>query len=178
GAPTGEQGSPNDSDSTVSVKRRDSGIGDEAVLSPNSNLETDSPRSDPVSSGPDAISEVLHTLSSEVKKSQESETDGVNDQASTKNVNVKDILRSLVSTPPEESQIDPALIPPAFLGALGDPTAEHSVQFRSFDRSVVIAQKKSAAPTPSLVSAAPHAVSVVSSVEASQSAEADRESSG
>ncbi|XP_069600154.1 lipopolysaccharide-responsive and beige-like anchor protein [Ranitomeya imitator] len=178
GAPTGEQGSPNDSDSTVSVKRRDSGIGDEAVLSPNSNLETDSPRSDPVSSGPDAISEVLHTLSSEVKKSQESETDGVNDQASTKNVNVKDILRSLVSTPPEESQIDPALIPPAFLGALGDPAAEHSVQFRSFDRSVVIAQKKSAAPTPSLVSAAPHAVSVVSSVEASQSAEADRESSG
>ncbi|XP_077135423.1 lipopolysaccharide-responsive and beige-like anchor protein [Ranitomeya variabilis] len=179
GAPTGEQGSPNDSDSTVSVKRRDSGIGDETVLSPNSNLETDSPRSDPVSSGPDAISEVLHTLSSEVKKSQESETDGVNDQASTKNVNVKDILRSLVSTPAEESQIDPALIPPAFLGALGDPAADHSVQFRSFDRSVVIAQKKSAAaPTPSPVSAAPHAVSVVSSVEASQSAEADRESSG
>ncbi|XP_073432355.1 lipopolysaccharide-responsive and beige-like anchor protein isoform X2 [Dendrobates tinctorius] len=178
GAPTGEQGSPNDSDSTVSVKRRDSGIGDETVLSPNSNLEIDSPRSDPVSSGPDAISEVLHTLSSEVKKSQESETDGVNEQTSTKNVNVKDILRSLVSTPAEESQIDPALIPPTFLGALGDPGAEHAVQFRSFDRSVVIAQKKSAAPTPSPVSAAPHAVSVVSSVEASQSADADRESSG
>ncbi|XP_073498622.1 lipopolysaccharide-responsive and beige-like anchor protein isoform X3 [Phyllobates terribilis] len=178
GVPTGEQGSPNDSDSTVSVRRRDSGIGDETVLSPNSNLETDSPKSDPVSSGPDAISEVLHTLSSEVKKSQESETDGVNEQTSTKNVNVKDILRSLVSTPAEESQIDPALMPPTFLGALGDPAAEHAVQFRSFDRSVVIAQKKSAAPTPSPVSAAPHAVSVVSSMEASQTAEADRESSG
>ncbi|KAM4053027.1 lipopolysaccharide-responsive and beige-like anchor protein isoform 2-T2 [Anomaloglossus baeobatrachus] len=179
GTPTGEQGSPNDLGSTMSARRRDSGLGDETVLSPNnSNLETNSPRSDPVSSGPDAISEVLHTLSSEVKKSQESETDGVNEQPTTKNVNVKDILRSLVSTPAEESQIDPALIPPTFLGALGDPAAEHAVQFRSFDRSVVIAQKKSAVPTPSPVSAAPHAVSVVSSMEASQTAEMDRESSG
>ncbi|XP_075716475.1 lipopolysaccharide-responsive and beige-like anchor protein isoform X1 [Rhinoderma darwinii] len=177
GAPTVEQTSPNDSDSNMSVRRKDSGIGEEPVLPPISNLETD-PRSDPVSSGPDAISEVLHTLSSEVKKSQESVTDGANEQPSTKNVNIKDILRSLVSIPAEESQIDPALIPPTFLGALGDPAAEHSVQFRSFDRSVVIAQKKSAAPTPSPLSAVPHAVSVVSSVEASQTAEGDRDSSG
>ncbi|XP_066429755.1 lipopolysaccharide-responsive and beige-like anchor protein isoform X2 [Eleutherodactylus coqui] len=177
-APTVEQAGPNDSDSTMSVKRRDSGIGEETVLPPNSHIETETPKSDPVSSGPDAISEVLHTLSSEVKKSQESGTDGVTEQPTTKNVNVKDILRSLVSTPAEEAQIDPALIPPAFLGALGDPAAEHAVQFRSFDRSVVIAQKKSAAPTPSPVSAAPQAVSVVSSMEASQSAETDRDSSG
>lgn len=178
GASAVEQASSNDSDCTVSVKRRDSGIGEETVMPPSNNLETNPPRSDPVSSGPDAISEVLHTLSSEVKKSQESGTDGVTEQPTTKNVNVKDILRSLVSTPAEESHIDPALIPPTFLGALGDPAAEQAVQFRSFDRSVVIAQKKSAAPTPSPLSAAPQAVSVVSSMEASQSAETDRDSSG
>ncbi|CAN2388788.1 neurobeachin [Pristimantis euphronides] len=177
-APTVEQPSPSDSDSTMSVRRRDSGIGEETVLPPNSNIETDTSKSDPVSSGPDAISEVLHTLSSEVKKSQESGTDSVKEQPATKNVNVKDILRSLVSTPAEESQIDPALIPPTFLGTLGDPAADHGVQFRSFDRSVVIAQKKSAAPTPSPVSAVPQAVSVVSSMEASQTAETDRDSSG
>lgn len=178
GASAVEQASSNDSDCTVSVKRRDSGIGEETVMPPSNNLETNPPRSDPVSSGPDAISEVLHTLSSEVKKSQESGMDGVTEQPTTKNVNVKDILRSLVSTPAEESHIDPALIPPTFLGALGDPAAEQAVQFRSFDRSVVIAQKKSAAPTPSPLSAAPQAVSVVSSMEASQSAETDRDSSG
>lgn len=178
GASAVEQASSNDSDGTVSVKRRDSGIGEETVMPPSNNLETNPPRSDPVSSGPDAISEVLHTLSSEVKKSQESGMDGVTEQPTTKNVNVKDILRSLVSTPAEESHIDPALIPPTFLGALGDPAAEQAVQFRSFDRSVVIAQKKSAAPTPSPLSAAPQAVSVVSSMEASQSAETDRDSSG
>lgn len=178
GASTVEQASSNDSDGKVSVKRKDSGIGEETVLSPSSNLESNPPRSDPVSSGPDAISEVLHTLSSEVKKSQESGTDGVSEHPTTKNVNVKDILRSLVSTPAEECQMDPALIPPTFLGALGDPAAEQAVQFRSFDRSVVIAQKKSAAPTQSPLGAAPQAVSVVSSMEASQSAETDRDSSG
>ncbi|KAM3937836.1 lipopolysaccharide-responsive and beige-like anchor protein isoform 2-T2 [Leptodactylus fuscus] len=178
GAPTVEPASPNDSDSTMSVRRRDSGIGEETVLPPNSTVETESPKSDPVSSGPDAISEVLHTLSSEVKKTQESGADGATEQPTTKNVNVKDILRSLVSTPAEESHIDPTLIPPAFLGALGDPVAEQAVQFRSFDRSVVIAQKKSAAPTPSPLGASAHAVSVVSSMEASQSTETDRESSG
>ncbi|XP_056418795.1 lipopolysaccharide-responsive and beige-like anchor protein isoform X2 [Hyla sarda] len=173
-----EQASPNDLDSTTSVRRRDSGIGEETVLPPNSNTESDPSKLDPVSSGPDAISEVLHTLSSEVKKSQESGTDGVKEQPTAKNVNVKDILRSLVSMPAEESQIDPALLPPAFLGALGDPVAEHAVQFRSFDRSVVIAQKKSSAPTPAPLGAVPHAVSVVSSMEASQTADTDRDSSG
>ncbi|XP_040274469.1 lipopolysaccharide-responsive and beige-like anchor protein [Bufo bufo] len=177
-APTEEQAGPSDSGSAMSVRRRDSGIGEEPGLPPSSNLETDAPRADSVSSGPDAISEVLHTLSSEVKKSQESGTDAVNEQPTMKNVNVKDILRSLVSTPAEESQMDPALIPPPFLGALGDSAVEHAVHFRSFDRSVVIAQKKSAAPTPSSLGAVPHAVSVVSSMEASQTAETDRDSSG
>jgi len=51
-----------------------------------------------------------------------------------KNVNVKDILRSLVSTPADGTAVDPALLPPAFLGVLGDGAAEQPVQFHSFDR--------------------------------------------
>ncbi|MEE6461317.1 hypothetical protein FKM82_001255 [Ascaphus truei] len=169
-----------DLESTMSVKRRDSGIGEEPVLVPGSCSDAvGEAGSESVSSGPDAISEVLYTLSSEVRKaSQESGSDGVCEQPPTKNVNVKDILRSLVSTPADESLVDPAMLPPAFLGALGDPVAEHSVRFRSFDRSVVIAQKKSISPSPATVSAASHAVSVVSSVDAAQAADVDRESSG
>ncbi|XP_068135240.1 lipopolysaccharide-responsive and beige-like anchor protein isoform X2 [Hyperolius riggenbachi] len=169
--PTGTTAASDDLESSGSVRRRDSGIGDEPVLGSSSNSEADA-GTDPVSSGPDAISEVLHTLSSEVRKSHEAGIDGV-DQLATKNVNVKDILRSLVSSPAEESIVDPALLPPTFLGTLGDPAADHAVHFRSFDRSVVIAQKKSEAA----VGPVPHAVSVVSSVEASQSTEAERDSS-
>ncbi|KAM4807695.1 lipopolysaccharide-responsive and beige-like anchor protein [Rhinophrynus dorsalis] len=171
--------SAEDLESSVSVRRRDSGIGEEPSLGPSRSSDVAEAGLDSVSSGPDAISEVLHTLSPEVRKSsQEIGSDGVCDQPSTKNVNVKDILRSLVSNPADESIADPALLPPTFLGTLSDPVVEHSVQFRSFDRSVVIAQKKSASSLPATVGTAPHAVSVVSSVEASQSADADRESSG
>uniref|UniRef100_A0A8C5P734 LPS responsive beige-like anchor protein n=1 Tax=Leptobrachium leishanense TaxID=445787 RepID=A0A8C5P734_9ANUR len=164
---------------SLSLRRRDSGIGEEAVLgaasAPDAVVEA-GPQ--PVSSGPDAISEVLHTLSSEVRKStQESSGDGASEQPPAKNVNVKDILRSLVSTPADVSHIDPAVLPPPFLGALGDPVTEHSVQFRSFDRSVVIAPKKSVSPSPASVSAVPSAVSVVSSTDPSQAPEVDGESS-
>ncbi|XP_072262006.1 lipopolysaccharide-responsive and beige-like anchor protein isoform X2 [Pyxicephalus adspersus] len=165
-----------DLESSVSVRRRDSGIGEEPVLGSSSNSETEAV-ADHLSSGPDAISEVLHTLSSEVRKSNDAGADGNGEQSATKNVNVKDILRSLVSSPAEESLVDPTLLPPTFLGALGDPAAEHSVQFRSFDRSVVIAQKKTV-PVTVTVGPAPQAVSVVSSLEASQSADADKDSSG
>ncbi|KAM5192194.1 lipopolysaccharide-responsive and beige-like anchor protein [Mantella aurantiaca] len=172
--PSATPAASEDLESSVSVRRRDSGIGEEPVLGSACNSETEV-GIDPVSSGPDAISEVLHTLSSEVRKSDDG-GDG-SDQSTTKNVNVKDILRSLVSSPAEESLLDPTLLPPTFLGALGDPTADHSVQFRSFDRSVVIAQKKTA-PVAANVGSVPQAVSVVSSLEASQSAEADKDSSG
>ncbi|XP_053559708.1 lipopolysaccharide-responsive and beige-like anchor protein isoform X2 [Bombina bombina] len=168
-----------DSESSTSIRRKDSGIGEEPNLgSSNSAEAVAEARSETLSSGPDAISEVLYTLSSEVKKSSPDGGDGVCEQSSTKNVNVKDILRSLVSTPADESLVDPVLIPPTFLGALGDPAADRSVQFRSFDRSVVVAQKKSVSPSPAAVNAAPHAVSVVSSVDASQATDADRVSSG
>ncbi|XP_053316593.1 lipopolysaccharide-responsive and beige-like anchor protein [Spea bombifrons] len=162
------------------MRRRDSGIGEETVSGPStgSDIVTEA-GPDPVSSGPDAISEVLYTLSSEVRKSTPEPGDsGVSEQLPAKNVNVKDILRSLVSTPADDAIVDPAVLPPSFLGALGDSAAERSVQFRSFDRSVVIAPKKSFSPSPANVAAVPQAVSVVSSVDASQAAEADRESSG
>lgn len=117
----------------MSVRRRDSGIGEEAVLGSSCNSEIEA-GTDPMSSGPDAVSEVLHTLSSEVRKSNDPVGDGNGEQSTNKNVNVKDILRSLVSSPAEESLVDPTLLPPTFLGALGDPAVENSVQFRSFDR--------------------------------------------
>uniref|UniRef100_A0A452SVM2 Uncharacterized protein n=1 Tax=Ursus americanus TaxID=9643 RepID=A0A452SVM2_URSAM len=52
----------------------------------------------------------------------------------SKNVNVKDILRSLVNIPADGVTVDPALLPPACLGALSDLSVEQPVQFRSFDR--------------------------------------------
>uniref|UniRef100_A0A673HMB2 Lipopolysaccharide-responsive and beige-like anchor protein n=1 Tax=Sinocyclocheilus rhinocerous TaxID=307959 RepID=A0A673HMB2_9TELE len=79
--------------------------------------------------GPDAVSEALSTLSSEVRRGQE-----VTDRDSKgKNVNVKDILRSLVGAPSDDIMVDPSLIPPGFLGAVGDASRDQSVQFHSFD---------------------------------------------
>ncbi|KAM8939045.1 lipopolysaccharide-responsive and beige-like anchor protein isoform 2-T2 [Pelodytes ibericus] len=181
GTLSGTGPSSEEAESRVSIKRRDSGIGEEPVLSPASGSDGAAEAgSDPVSSGPDAVSEVLYTLSSEVRKStQESGGEGaLGEPLPPKNVNVKDILRSLVSTPADETLVDPAVLPPSFLGALGDPSAEHSIQFRSFDRSVVIAPKKSISASPANATALPHAVSVVSSVDASQATDVDQESSG
>ncbi|XP_016145034.1 lipopolysaccharide-responsive and beige-like anchor protein isoform X3 [Sinocyclocheilus grahami] len=135
--------------------------------------------------GPDAVSEALSTLSSEVRRSQE-----VTDRDSKgKNVNVKDILRSLVGAPSDDIMVDPSLIPPGFLGAVGDASRDQSVQFHSFDRSVVVAPKKmggapslgmstvsAAASVPSATAASSgettdNSVSVVSAGEAVQSTE-------
>ncbi|KAF7474615.1 Hypothetical predicted protein [Marmota monax] len=130
-------------ESTSSARRRDSGIGEETAAGLGSNVYV-TPSTAPlgVSAGPDAISEVLCTLSLEVNKSQETKNDGGNelDNKATpsvpisKNVNVKDILRSLVNIPADGVTVDPALLPPACLGALGDLSVEQPVQFRSFDR--------------------------------------------
>uniref|UniRef100_A0A673HP68 Lipopolysaccharide-responsive and beige-like anchor protein n=1 Tax=Sinocyclocheilus rhinocerous TaxID=307959 RepID=A0A673HP68_9TELE len=135
--------------------------------------------------GPDAVSEALSTLSSEVRRGQE-----VTDRDSKgKNVNVKDILRSLVGAPSDDIMVDPSLIPPGFLGAVGDASRDQSVQFHSFDRSVVVAPKKmggtpspgmstvsAAASVPSATAASSgettdNSVSVVSAGEAVQSTE-------
>uniref|UniRef100_A0A8D0HED5 LPS responsive beige-like anchor protein n=1 Tax=Sphenodon punctatus TaxID=8508 RepID=A0A8D0HED5_SPHPU len=161
--------STEDCESIPSVRRRDSGIGEESNL------------------GPDAISEVLRTLSLEVNNSQEnrsgmeSEFDKTTSISTVKNVNVKDILRSLVSMPADGATVDPTLLPPAFLGALGESVTEQPVQFRSFDRSVVVAPKKSTVSPSTAAASVPAsaaAVSVVSSVESAQTPDLGGESPG
>ncbi|KAL1777903.1 lipopolysaccharide-responsive and beige-like anchor protein isoform X1, partial [Sigmodon hispidus] len=175
-------------ESTSSTRRRDSGLGEETASGLGSNLSVASPAAPlGVSAGPDAISEVLCTLSLEVNKSQETKIDGGNelDRKVTpsvpvsKNVNVKDILRSLVTMPADGVPVDPALLPPACLGALGDLSVDPPVQFRSFDRSVIIATKKSAVlPSSFTTSTSPNAVSVVSSADSTQVSDMGGESPG
>lgn len=106
----------------VSLRRYDSGIGDDHTSTAASEADLSSSS---VTHGPDAISEALSTLSSEVRPSL---------PADSKGKNVKDILRSLVSHPADDIMVDPSLLPPAFLGNVGDAARESSLQFRSFDR--------------------------------------------
>ncbi|XP_037686725.1 lipopolysaccharide-responsive and beige-like anchor protein [Choloepus didactylus] len=180
--------SEEESESATSAPRRDSGIGEETVTSLGSNVDV-APHTAPpsVSAGPDAISEVLCTLSLEVNKSQENKNDGGNELDNkaapsvtvSKNVNVKDILRSLVNIPAGGVTVDPAILPPACLGALGDLSVEQPVQFRSFDRSVIVATKKSAVLSPTPTTSIPTSdLSVVSSVDSSQAPDVGGESSG
>lgn len=130
-----------------SSAQRASGLGEEASAGAGSHVNVTPQAAPPsVSTGPDAISEVLCTLSLEVNKSQEARSDGGNELENkvtppvpvSKNVNVKDILRSLVNTPADGVPGEPALLPPACLGALGDLSMEQSVEFRSFDRYRVL----------------------------------------
>lgn len=106
----------------VSLLRYDSGIGDDRTSTAASEGDLTSTG---VTHGPDAISEALSTLSSEVRPSL---------PADSKGKNVKDILRSLVSTPSDDVTVDPSLLPPSFLGSVGDVARESSQQFSSFDR--------------------------------------------
>ncbi|XP_010020310.1 PREDICTED: lipopolysaccharide-responsive and beige-like anchor protein, partial [Nestor notabilis] len=176
-----------DSESTASVQRRDSGLGEEPA-SGQTNSSSSAAEAGPlnVSAGPDAISEVLCTLSLEVNKSQEGRNEtGTEDNKPTasapaaKNVNVKDILRSLVSTPADGTALDAALLPPTFLGVLGDGAAEQPVQFHSFDRSVVVPSKKSTISSSTAAMSIPtNAVSVVSSLDSAQAPDLSGESPG
>ncbi|XP_010137566.1 PREDICTED: lipopolysaccharide-responsive and beige-like anchor protein, partial [Buceros rhinoceros silvestris] len=186
-AALGASASTEDSESTASVQRRDSGLGEEPPSGQtNSSGSAAEAGSLNVSAGPDAISEVLCTLSIEVNKSQEgkseTETEDSKPAASVpaaKNVNVKDILRSLVSTPADGAAVDAALLPPAFLGVLGDGAAEQPVQFHSFDRSVIVPPKKSAISSSAASMAIPtNAVSVVSSLDSAQALDLSGESPG
>ncbi|XP_051560921.1 lipopolysaccharide-responsive and beige-like anchor protein isoform X2 [Myxocyprinus asiaticus] len=128
-----------DLENSLSSHRRDSIMEDEksSIILSGADIRT----------GPDAVSEALSTLSSEVRRGQE-----VSDKDSKgKNVNVRDILRSLVSAPSDDIMVDPSLLPAAFLGAVGDASRDPSVQFHSFDRSVVVAPKKvGTAPSPGM----------------------------
>ncbi|NXC38417.1 LRBA protein, partial [Penelope pileata] len=178
--------STEDTESTASVQRRDSGLGEEPT-SAQTNSSGSVSEAGPlnVSAGPDAVSEVLCTLSLEVNKSQGGRTEtGTEDNKpatsvpAAKNVNVKDILRSLVSTPADGTAVDPALLPPAFLGVLGDGAAEQPVQFHSFDRSVVVPPKKSNISSSTAAMGVPaNAVSVVS-LDSTQALDLSGESPG
>uniref|UniRef100_A0A4W5MVH4 LPS responsive beige-like anchor protein n=1 Tax=Hucho hucho TaxID=62062 RepID=A0A4W5MVH4_9TELE len=139
------------SSSSVSLRRRDSGIGDDHTsVAPS--------EADSTAQGPDAVSEALSTLSSEVRVHRDNPT------ADTRGgKNVKDILRSLVSAPADDIMVDPSLLPPAFLGAA---MGNNPNQFRSFDRCVATAAV-AAAGTPV------NNVAVVSTGDASQSTTAE-----
>ncbi|NWR88178.1 LRBA protein, partial [Furnarius figulus] len=186
-AALGASASTEDSESAASVQRRDSGLGEEAASGQtNSSGSTGEAGPLNVCAGPDAISEVLCTLSLEVNKSQEGRSEtGPEDSKpgasvpAAKNVNVKDILRSLVSTPADGTAVDAALLPPTFLGVLGDGAAEQPVQFHSFDRSVVVPPKKSTLSSSTAAIGVPtNAVSVVSSLDSAQAPDLSGESPG
>uniref|UniRef100_A0A3B3WP50 LPS-responsive vesicle trafficking, beach and anchor containing n=1 Tax=Poecilia mexicana TaxID=48701 RepID=A0A3B3WP50_9TELE len=134
----------------VSLRRYDSGIGDDHTSAVAGEADLSS------SGGPDAVSEALSTLSSEVRGAP---------FADSKSKNVKDILRSLVSAPAEDVMVDPSLLPLSFLGPVTDLDRRSSLQFRSFDRSVVVAPKK-AGVLPSQVSPAAAQTSAATSVSA------------
>ncbi|XP_052369946.1 lipopolysaccharide-responsive and beige-like anchor protein [Oncorhynchus keta] len=136
-----------DLESSVSLRRRDSGIGDDhSSVAPS--------EADTTAQGPDAVSEALSTLSSEVRGHRDNPTA---DARGGKNV--KDILRSLVSAPADDIMVDPSLLPPAFLeAAMGN----NPNQFRSFDRSVRVAPKKvGGAPSPGSSTPVPSATAAV-----------------
>ncbi|XP_062830785.1 neurobeachin isoform X3 [Anolis carolinensis] len=129
-----------------SIPHTDSGIGEEQMPSilNGTDLET--------STGPDAMSELLSTLSSEVKKSQESLTESpseilkpassISSISQSKGINVKEILKSLVAAPVEIAECGPDPVP------YPDPALKREtqpilpMQFHSFDRSVVVPVKK------------------------------------
>lgn len=121
-----------------SIPHTDSGIGEEQIPSilNGTDLET--------STGPDAMSELLSTLSSEVKKSQESliespteilkPASSISSISQSKGINVKEILKSLVAAPVEIADCGPDPIP------YPDPALKREaqpilpMQFHSFDR--------------------------------------------
>ncbi|XP_021233524.1 neurobeachin isoform X4 [Numida meleagris] len=129
-----------------SIPHTDSGIGEEQM--PNilngTDLET--------STGPDAMSELLSTLSSEVKKSQESLTESpseilkpsssISSISQSKGINVKEILKSLVAAPVEIAECGPDPIPYPDPALKREAQAILPMQFHSFDRSVVVPVKK------------------------------------
>ncbi|XP_051822312.1 lipopolysaccharide-responsive and beige-like anchor protein [Antechinus flavipes] len=169
-----------DSSSVASVQRRNSDSAEESSSAIGSNVAVAvSPGPQCVSAGPDAISEVLSTLSLEVNKSQDARNDGASELdtktvppvPTAKNVNVKDILRSLVNMPADGVTVDPAFLPPTCLGTLSDLSAEQPVQFRSFDRSVIVATKKPTISPSAPTNVPTNAVSVVSSVDSNQASD-------
>uniref|UniRef100_A0A8C1U3T9 Neurobeachin a n=1 Tax=Cyprinus carpio TaxID=7962 RepID=A0A8C1U3T9_CYPCA len=133
-----------------SLPHTDSGIGEEQVTSAlnGSELGADSSGLGGSSGGPDAMSELLCTLSSEVRKSRESLLEsppGVevlkpaasisSISQSNKGINVKEILKSLVAAPVEGAEAGPEPQPYHPDPALKrEAAAMLPMQFHSFDR--------------------------------------------
>ncbi|MED6293012.1 hypothetical protein CHARACLAT_006445, partial [Characodon lateralis] len=130
-----------------SLTHTDSGIGDEQVASILNGSDLDHKEG-----GASAVSELLSTLSSDVKKSQEilsassnvemvkSSSFIISISQSKKGINVKEILRSLVAAPLEG--VEAGLEPVSFPDPAAKAQAMLPVQFHSFDRSVVVPVKK------------------------------------
>uniref|UniRef100_A0A7N8XMH7 Neurobeachin n=1 Tax=Mastacembelus armatus TaxID=205130 RepID=A0A7N8XMH7_9TELE len=126
----------------------DSGIGEEAVASilNGSDLEHST-------GGLDAMSELISTLSSEVKKSEESLSElprvevlkppsSISFSQINKGINVKEILKSLVAAPVEGMEAGLEAVSYPDLAAKAQAQAMLPMQFHSFDRSVVVPVKK------------------------------------
>uniref|UniRef100_A0A452VHP3 Neurobeachin n=1 Tax=Ursus maritimus TaxID=29073 RepID=A0A452VHP3_URSMA len=124
-----------------SIPHTDSGIGEEQVASILNGAELEA------GTGPDAMSELLSTLSSEVKKSQESLTENpsellkpapsISSISQTKGINVKEILKSLVAAPVEIAECGPEPIPYPDPALKREAQAILPMQFHSFDRWVL-----------------------------------------
>uniref|UniRef100_A0A8C4MS25 Neurobeachin n=1 Tax=Equus asinus asinus TaxID=83772 RepID=A0A8C4MS25_EQUAS len=125
-----------------SIPHTDSGIGEEQVTSILNGAELET------NTGPDAMSELLSTLSSEVKKSQESLTENPSEMlkpapsissiSQTKGINVKEILKSLVAAPVEIAECGPEPIPYPDPALKREAQAILPMQFHSFDRLKII----------------------------------------
>ncbi|KAG2456941.1 NBEA protein, partial [Polypterus senegalus] len=121
-----------------SLPHTDSGIGEEQVSNVLNGTDLEQ------SAGPDAMSELLSTLSSEVKKSQDSLPESPSEilkpassissiSQGNKGINVKEILKSLVAAPVEGPESGPEPLP------YPDPSVKREaqvilpMQFHSFD---------------------------------------------
>ncbi|XP_030648233.1 neurobeachin a isoform X4 [Chanos chanos] len=140
-----------------SLPHTDSGIGEEHVSGALNGAELGGEAGGSgTGGGPDAMSELLCTLSSEVRKSRESLLEsppGVevlkpaasisSISQANKGINVKEILKSLVAAPVEGAEAGPEPQPYHPDPALKrEAAAMLPMQFHSFDRSVVVPVKK------------------------------------
>ncbi|KAG8452738.1 hypothetical protein GDO86_004506 [Hymenochirus boettgeri] len=127
-----------------SIPHTDSGIGEEHISSILNGTDLDS--------STDVMGELLSTLSSDVKKSQESLTESpceilkpapsISSISQNKGINVKEILKSLVASPFEIAETGPDPIPYPDPALKREAQAILPMQFHSFDRSVVVPVKK------------------------------------
>ncbi|XP_028818585.1 neurobeachin isoform X5 [Denticeps clupeoides] len=136
----------------ASLPHTDSGIGEEQVSNVLNGAELEGSGTGPP---PDAMSELLCTLSSEVKRSQESLAESPSTvevlkpassissiSQSNKGINVKEILKSLVAAPVEGAEAGPEPPPYPDPAVKREAHAMLPMQFHSFDRSVVVPVKK------------------------------------